>query len=46
MLRTLQAAWGQNRRVLSNFVALSIVQASNYLVPVIILPYLFRVLGD
>jgi len=46
MLRTLKAAWGQNRRVLSNFVALSIVQASNYLVPVIILPYLFRVLGD
>jgi PST family polysaccharide transporter len=46
MLRTFQAAWGQNRRVLSNFVALSIVQASNYLVPVIILPYLFRVLGD
>jgi PST family polysaccharide transporter len=46
MLRTLQAAWGQNRRVLSNFMALSFVQASNYLVPVIILPYLFRVLGD
>ena len=46
MLRTFKAAWGRNHRVASNFVALSIVQASNYLVPVIILPYLFRVLGD
>jgi PST family polysaccharide transporter len=46
MFGTLKAAWGRNHRVASNFVALSIVQASNYLVPVIILPYLFRVLGD
>jgi PST family polysaccharide transporter len=46
MWKSLQAAWGQNRRVLSNFMALSMVQASNYLVPIIILPYLFRVLGD
>jgi len=46
MPHTLKAAWGQNRTVLGNFVALSVVQASNYLVPVIILPYLFRVLGD
>jgi PST family polysaccharide transporter len=46
MLRTFQAAWGQNRTVINNFMALSFVQASNYLVPVIILPYLFRVLGD
>jgi len=46
MLRTFQAAWGQNRTVIDNFMALSFVQASNYLVPLIILPYLFRVLGD
>lgn len=46
MLEALKATWGRNHRVLSNFAALSIVQASNYLVPVIILPYLFRVLGD
>lgn len=46
MLRTLKATWRQNHTVLGNFVALSVVQASNYLVPLIILPYLFRVLGD
>lgn len=33
------------KRLLSNFVSLSILQGANYLVPLIVVPYLFAVLG-
>lgn len=45
MRNELKATWGRNRRVIGNFFALSVVQFANYLAPLILIPYLTRVLG-
>lgn len=35
----------QNRKLLSNFISLLILQGANYILPLLTLPYLFKVLG-
>jgi len=48
MLKKLKSLYNQNdkKQVFSNFVSLSFMQAANYLIPLIAIPYLVRVLGN
>mgnify|MGYP001404438328 CR=1 FL=1 len=44
MRNLLNATWVRNRRVISNFLSLSVVQFANYAAPLILIPYLTRIL--